>query len=131
MERKRARKKNAMGVSSSMMASTTVLLLFFSLSLSLLLINKHLFFTLVSGSPCSAGVKSCAAGAGDANLRKGDEDSDVVAGRAANERVKAAADVAEGSTLSATADAAPRLEAARARRSIALFSLGAGGREER
>jgi hypothetical protein len=120
-----------MGVSSSMMASTTVLLLFFSLSLSLLLINKHLFFTLVSGSPCSAGVKSCAAGAGDANLRKGDEDSDVVAGRAANERVKAAADVAEGSTLSATADAAPRLEAARARRSIALFSLGAGGREER
>ena len=69
-------------------------------------------------------MKSCAAGAGDANLRKGDEGSDVVvAGRAANERVKAvaaaaAADDDEGSTLSTTADAAPRLEAARARRSI-------------
>ena len=72
-------------------------------------------------------MKSCAAGAGDANLRKGDEGSDVVAGRAANERVKAAAaDDEEGSTLSTTADAAPRLEAARARRSIGLFSSEQG-----
>lgn len=67
----------------------------------------------------SAGVKSCAAGAGEANLRNGDEeDASVVAGRAANERTKAAAaadeddgDAAEGSTAS-TAETAPRFEAA-------------------
>ena len=84
------------------------------------------YFTFVSGSPCSAGVKSCAAGAGEANRRNGDSEVVVVAGRAANERVKeeeaaaaAAVDDAEGSRLFSTANAAPRLDAAaRARRSM-------------
>jgi hypothetical protein len=81
---------------------------------------------LVSGSPCSAGVKSCAAGAGEANLKKAEVASEVVAGRAANERTndKPAADddddEVEGSpTAAAAAAPPPRLEAAaRARRSI-------------